>query len=909
MVHSFLTRLFFAFIRVLLRLRYRIRIEGKELLEPSEGKKRGALLLPNHPAHIDPLILAAYLWRIRPFRPLIVEYTYRVPFLNFFFTKLVNAISIPEFEKASNSYKLMRAERSKTACLNAIHEGESLLIYPAGRLKRTAEERVGGSSLTHELIRQLPETPIFLIRTTGLWGSMFGWGITGQRPSMRESAFRGMKMILKNGIFFVPKREISIKIERAPQELIQASSRQQCNRILEEWYNYLPHAPGQVGEPLRLVSYSFWKQDFPEVRYRRPYHEADIDNVPIAVRRRVIGEVARLSGRKASDIRPELHLFTDLGLDSLDIAELVTAVEPVEQGRKSADWELDLLTVGAVMALAAGFGAHSDEEGAERPPMAPPKGWVEKKSRPHPQPGEGKTLLEAILDQCDRMGNHAAIADQRVGVFSYRRVKERALLLAQAFQKLPGKEIGVLLPSSVVADLVILACWMAGKIPVMLNWTVGPAALQHAVDLTSFQCVITALSFADNLDGVDLHPIQEKFFPLEDLKGLLGWKELLKAKYWKHLRRTSLLKRLRLQHLHPDSPAVILFTSGTEALPKGVPLSHKNILINQRAGGEVLEYRKGDVLLSILPPFHSLGFSITTLFPLVMGFRAVYSPDPTNASALLSLFPAYHPTIICSAPTFLKGLFHRGTPEELSHLRLIVSGAEKAPQDLIQQIAALGEGHEFLEGYGITECSPILTLNRPGETHQGVGAPLPGVTLKIVDPETLHSLPEGARGLILARGENVFSGYLGEKPTDPFVEVEGECWFSTGDLGYFDSHGSLILSGRLKRFIKIGGEMISLPAIEEALAECARSEGWPTSTAGCHLAVIPHEEEGKRPELLLYSDCYIPLEEANAALRSRGFGPLSRLSATYEVAEIPLMGSGKVDYRTLQEEHQKVSRA
>ena len=232
--------------------------------------------------------------------------------------------------------------------------------------------------------------------------------------------------------------------------------------------------------------------------------------------------------------------------------------------------------------------------------------------------------------------------------------------------------------------------------------------------------------------------------------------------------------------------------------------------------------------------------------------------------------------------------------EEVRTLRWIIVGAEKAPPTLFDAVKALGTGAKLDEGYGITECSPVISLSQPGDPPESVGRPLPGVELLIIDPESHTPLSIGARGLILARGPSVFSGYLGGKP-DPFVEVEGKKWYSTGDLGFLTPMGYLVLAGRMKRFVKVAGEMISLPAIEEAL-----SAQWPPDENGSALAVKAFEkEDGGRPDLVLFSSRHISLENANEALKTAGFSNLSRINRVVELEAIPLLGSGKTDYQRL----------
>ena len=255
---------------------------------------------------------------------------------------------------------------------------------------------------------------------------------------------------------------------------------------------------------------------------------------------------------------------------------------------------------------------------------------------------------------------------------------------------------------------------------------------------------------------------------------------------------------------------------------------------------------------------------------------------------------------MCGAPTFIKGLFKFATPEQLKTMRLCVTGAEKAPPELFEMLASVGKPDAALEGYGITECSPVLTMNRVERRKRGVGQALDNVELCVVNPDTLELRPPNTQGLILARGPNVFSGYLNPGLEPPFVTVNDKVWYRTGDLGELDEEGYLTISGRMKRFIKIGPEMVSLSAIEDALLQIAPSKGWPTSQEGPTMAVCAKEQEGEKARIYLFTKFPITLDEVNKALKEAGFSNIIRISAVQQIDDIPIMGTGKVNYRTLE---------
>nr|MBA3815126.1 AMP-binding protein [Parachlamydiaceae bacterium] len=266
-------------------------------------------------------------------------------------------------------------------------------------------------------------------------------------------------------------------------------------------------------------------------------------------------------------------------------------------------------------------------------------------------------------------------------------------------------------------------------------------------------------------------------------------------------------------------------------------------------------------------------------------------------------FAYWKGTILCGAPTFIKGILKAATSDQLQSLRVCVSGAEKAPPELFQTLAKkFNKPNSVAEGYGITECSPVLTANLPGSTHTGVGRPLPGVEICIIHPEKEVLLPQGERGLIMAKGPNIFNGYLNPGLSSPFLMIEGEQWYKTGDLGSLDAEGYLTISGRMKRFIKMGAEMVSLASIEDALLQIADKKGWPTSE-GPSIAICAKEIDGEKPKIFLFSKFNISIDEINSSLRESGFSNLVKISSVTHLPEIPIMGTGKVNYRAIEAQY------
>jgi long-chain-fatty-acid--[acyl-carrier-protein] ligase len=275
------------------------------------------------------------------------------------------------------------------------------------------------------------------------------------------------------------------------------------------------------------------------------------------------------------------------------------------------------------------------------------------------------------------------------------------------------------------------------------------------------------------------------------------------------------------------------------------------------------------------------------------GLRVAYYPNPNESRRVAKSVAKWGATIAAGTPTFLRSVLKAGDPSLFASLRTLVSGAEKAPQELFELVSQYGLSTQVLEGYGITECAPVVSVTPPGEPRLGVGRPLPGVTVQIVHPDTLTPVPPGSQGLVLIRGANVFPGYL-DPQLNPFVEIGDKRWYNSGDLGKLVD-GSLVITGRLKRFIKIAGEMVSLSAVEEALQPHVPSpDGTPT------LAVLPKGAEGEtRPLLILFTSGSLSRDRANEVLHTSGFPHLVHISEVRNVKVVPLLGSGKTDYQSL----------
>lgn len=893
---------FFYFI---LWFRYKIEVKGLDRLNSKTLTRQGGVLfLPNHPTiFVDPVVATLSILPKYVIRPMIVEYMYYYPIVNTLMHHM-RALPVPDFDISSNTLKRKKSEHVISEVIKGLKTGDHFLIYPAGRIKATAYEAIGGASGIHRILHETPEANVVLMRIKGLWGSKFSRALTGAKPIMFPTMWWGFKQALKNLLFFTPRRKIIVELEPAPADFPRNGTRLEINQWLERWFNKPDGLTEQIGEhpgdSLVLVPYSFWNRSMPQVRIEEDHESkrrVDLTKIPKTIQEKVIAKIAMMTDNVPSAIRMDMSLSNDLGMDSLDTAELAIFLH--DQFDLITVPVKELTTVGRVMGIAAKQIVCKEPLSNE---LADMRKWH--LPIPHDRRGmpPGDTIPEAFINSCKRFAKLPACGDARTGILTYHELLVRSLILAEKVRKMPGKNIGIMLPASVAATLCILAIQLAGKVPVMVNWTVGSRHLDSVAKLSDPQVILSSWSFVDRLEGVDLTPIEDRLLLLEDLRRDISLFDKIKALFLSKKSTKRILTAYSTKQKAEDN-AVILFTSGTESMPKGVPLTHRNILENQRAALKDIELFSDDVFYGILPPFHSFGFSISNLLPILAGIRVAFYPDPTDGKALAQGFENWGITIMCAAPTFIKGLFASAMPSQLQTMRMCVSGAERAPPELNEMLKAIGKDDALIEGYGITECAPVLTMNRVDRKKKGVGQALDNVELLLVHPETLEKIPLNTQGLILARGPNVFHGYLNPGLEPPFVEVDGKSWYRTGDLGELDEEGYLTISGRLKRFIKLGGEMVSLSAIENALLQMAPEKGWSGIQEGPVLAICAKEFVGEKPKIYLFTKFPVTLDEVNKALRDSGFSNLIKISAVQQIEDVPIAGTGKVAYRVLEQRY------
>lgn len=872
-----LDRLLVLAMRGLLWLRYRITVRGLDRIAPRD--ERGVLFLPNHPALIDPVILMSVLWP--RFRPRVLADRAQVdrPGVRLLMRR-VRALEMADMTRDGRGAG-DQVEDVIRACAAALHAGDALLLYPAGRLYRQRFEDLGGNSAVEQLLRAVPDVRVVLVRTSGLWGSSFSRA-SGKQPEMLAALRRGLWGLVKSGVFLAPRREVAIDFAE-PTDLPRTADRLVINRYLEAFYN-------QGARGATYVPYSSWERGGV-----RPLPEPVVGGetsrtplIPDATREAVTEHLREVSGVTPTDDRQ--RLARDLGLDSLARVEVQAWIEQ-EFGYPQAESDA-LETVGDVMRAALGEAVGAGP--AEPRPVE--EAWfdaAEAGGRSLAVP-PGSSVTDVFMAMARRCPSRVVIADQQSGARTYRDLVTASLLLQPAFRRLPGQFVGIMLPASAAASVATLAALFAGKTPVMINWTTGPRGVRHGLELLGVGAVVTARALVARLlpEGFgDVPGFRERMVYLDELAGRFSVVARLAAALRAHLGLFG-----RLSGAHVPETAAVLFTSGSEGVPKAVPLTHQNLLTNVRDALAVFRLGPDDALLGILPPFHSFGLTVGTLLPVLCGLRTVYHVNPTDSATLASLVEAYQVTAAVGTPTFVGGIVRAAREGQLRTLRIAVTGAEKCPPHVYDAVEKACPQLSVLEGYGVTECSPIVSCNPPERPRRGtIGAPFPAVEHAIVDPESGEPTRVGERGMLLVRGPSVFSGYLRHDGPSPFVSHAGKQWYRTGDLVIEDADGVLTFCGRLKRFVKIGGEMIPLPAVEAALEAGLQPSGSPDGPC----LAVEATADLEHPELVLFTTLAVDRERANRVLREAGLSPLHNVRRVVRLDALPRLGTGKTDYLAL----------
>jgi acyl-[acyl-carrier-protein]-phospholipid O-acyltransferase/long-chain-fatty-acid--[acyl-carrier-protein] ligase len=489
-----------------------------------------------------------------------------------------------------------------------------------------------------------------------------------------------------------------------------------------------------------------------------------------------------------------------------------------------------------------------------------------------------RTVVEAVMQAAETHGRgRVAIEDPITGALTYKRLLVGAAVLGAKLMPLAGegRAIGVMLPNANGAVVTVLGLMTAGRVPAMINFTAGAANILAACKAAQIDTIISSRAFIEKGRLANLVAAIEKAVKivyLEDIRASVTVGDKI---------RGLLNAGKPLVERKPDDWAAILFTSGSEGVPKGVVLSHRNMLANAAQAAARIDFGREDKVFNVLPMFHSFGLTVGVMLPLVFGVRVYLYPSALHYRTVAELIYAVNATIMFGTDTFLAGYARVAHPYDFRSLRYILAGAEPV-KETTRRTYMEKFGLRILEGYGVTETAPALALNTPMFNKFGtVGRILPGMEARL---EKVEGVEEGGR--LYVRGPNVMLGYL--KVENPGVlEPPPEGWHDTGDIVAIDEQGFLTIKGRARRFAKVGGEMISLAAVE-ALA----SELWPNALSA--VAAVPDPRKGERL-ILLTQQTGATRADFHAFARTKHASDLMIPAEVWVFDKLPVLGTGKVD--------------
>jgi acyl-[acyl-carrier-protein]-phospholipid O-acyltransferase/long-chain-fatty-acid--[acyl-carrier-protein] ligase len=493
-----------------------------------------------------------------------------------------------------------------------------------------------------------------------------------------------------------------------------------------------------------------------------------------------------------------------------------------------------------------------------------------------------------------RYGNKPAFidrtSDKRV---TYTKALIASLILSDKFKKFEEGFLGIMIPTSAGCALSILGSLMSGRTPVMINYSTGAAQnAMYAQRKCNFKTIVTSKSLLEKINC----PVIDGMVFIEDIMETISAADKLKAAFKAKLPATLIL---RIVHGgQEDDNVVILFTSGSEKDPKAVQLTHLNIASNIESFSKAVNIYDEDVMLANLPFFHVFGLTVNLWTPLYFGMTIVAYANPLDYKTVCTIVREEKPTIVVGTPSFLWGYLRKSEKDDFRSVRLVVSGADKCPDSLRKEFQDL-HGITLYEGYGATETSPVISTNTPEHNRPGsVGKVLPDVMVRIENYETGQECGAGETGRILVKGALVMPGYLDEFEETSMRIRHG--WYDTGDMGYLDAEGFLWHCGRLKRFVKIGGEMVSLVRVEDVLQKCL------PENVHCSVVEVPDALKGVR----IVAAVTQKVDEKKILKQMSEQLPNIALPKQFVVIEeLPKMGSGKVDFRTVTQLVQTIMRS
>ena len=502
-----------------------------------------------------------------------------------------------------------------------------------------------------------------------------------------------------------------------------------------------------------------------------------------------------------------------------------------------------------------------------------------------------QTLFTTLLDAADIQGHgHSLVEDLKQIEYSYRDLIKMALALGRlvARESRPGDKVGLLLPNLAPTLGLIFGLSAQGRTAAMLNYTAGVEGMQAAVTAAQVRCIVTSRAFVEQAKLGDKLPALQgvRLIYLEDLRATMRFTDTLWLLLW-----ALPFPRLAVPAGSPEDAAVVLFTSGSEGKPKGVVLSHRALLANVAQIRAVVDFSIDDKILNALPLFHSFGLTAGGLLPVLTGARVFLYPSPLHYRVIPELAYDRNCTVLLGTSTFLGNYAKFAHPYDFYRLRYVIAGAEKLATP-VRDLWFEKFGIRIFEGYGATETAPVLAVNTPMAFRSGtVGQFLPGIQYQLVPVPGI-----AAGGMLHVKGPNLMSGYLRfENPgvLQPPASPAGDGWYETGDVVEVSDEGFVKIVGRVKRFAKVAGEMVSLEAVEKLAASA--------SPTAAHAASTQPDPARGETILLFSTDPALNREQLQAAARSSGWPEIAVPRRIITVDALPLLGTGKIDYVTLKQ--------
>lgn len=866
-------RSIFAFARFFLHLRYRVHIEGMK-----EFDHNGPIIVfPNHPALVDPMIMITEIGRKKILSPVMTETYIHTPWLG----PILRAMKTVPVGDLARWWSIEDVEKAFQGIREGIQRKQNILIYPSGHIYVQPFEHIVGKKMAFEIVSRLPkDAKIIVARTKWLWGSIWGKAYTWESPKLMKVLLKSLWYIISNGIFFLPKRDITIEYSDMTEKLRnwQKEWLDVFNQNLQDYYNHTGN------EECRFIRHYFYRNDVLWMKEPEaiPWSVAELEqktqvniDIPNELLKDIKEKVAKIKKIDSNDVRDESNLVLELHCDSLDMAEIKSLLQKDYQNSSNpAIWLLKTPKDLAYMALWVSL-------------------WEEKLPSCNFSPRSETNISykysewDTILSEAKKVfcaeKNSPFLYDSILGEMTRNDFLLRSYVIATYLERIKNDRVGIMIPALSSTSLLLFWVYLSWKLPVMLNWTVGEKSFTHCMNFAGLETILTSKKFYEKIQTPWLAAFEGKMIFIEDVIKDLTVSIKMRAAMKKFL---FLLPKKR-------EDAVMLFTSWSESLPKAVLLTHKNILSDIEWALSLVPFKKNETIIGFLPPFHSFGFTINTIFPFVAPIQAAYTPDPGDARTIGKVLFHTQASIVSATPTFLRMILSGNDKEFLASLKFAFVWAEKCSDEVFTLFGQKCPEATILEWYGITECSPIVTVNPlEKQIKWSAGKFLPTLTPMIRSLDGKEVLKTWEQGMIYLNGPSIFGGYLDSNLENPFDEFKGKKWYKTGDLWYIDNEWFLFITWRLKRFVKIAWEMISLPFIENILLE---KYGNPEITT---LAIEAKEENGN-VTIVAFTTFEESIQAMNDYIHAHGASNLVKIARVQKIDAIPVLWTGKTDYKQL----------